>query len=142
MDSSLIRLAQDQRGEELRLAQVHHAALRKFWLKKKKKLKPIAESVKAVLLPYQLEEKPFKTALRAQAQIEQLIFVLDDDWPPQEAKHPSNRQISYYMGKVGASLFHLCNNLVNVKYDSDDEHAEAEIKPIKDLIKLMEVSNC
>ena len=145
MDSSLIRFAQDQRGEELRLGQGHHAALRKFWILQKQKLKPIAESVEAVLLPYQVEygkENPLKRAVKAQKTNEQFIHVLDDDWPPVEANLPKNRQISWYMGDVSKELFRLCKNLVNVKYDSEDEDAEAEIKPIKDLIKLMEVSNC
>jgi len=147
MDSQIMRFPQDQRGEELRLAQVQLTALREFWFIQKQKLKPIAEGVKALLLPYQLEENPLKRALSAQAKNQELLFVLDDDWPPAEQPSPrmadrGKRQISYYMGNTGAELFDLYNDLVNVKYDGKWEEAEAEIKPIKDLIKLMEVSNC
>jgi hypothetical protein len=156
MDSPLIRdqrgeliFAQDQRREELRLAQDQRTALREKWRSTKQTFKPIAESVKAVLLPYVLEEStverpwlPFSSALKAQVKNQDFISVLDDDWPPAESNHPRDKQISYYMGRTGEFLFRFWKGLVNVKYESEEEDAEAEIKPIKDLIKLMEVSNC
>ena len=59
-----MRGSQESRAEELRLALSQRTALREFWMSTKQTLKPIAESVKALLLPYQLGEN----ALRAQTQ--------------------------------------------------------------------------
>ena len=115
-----MRGSQDSRAEELRLALSQRTALREFWMSTKQTLKPIAESVKALLLPYQLGEN----ALRAQTQNQELILLLDKDLPPQMV---AEFEVRYRMRRVKTALLYLCEEVYRLRSN------EAEVQPIEDL---------
>jgi len=126
----VLRLAQVQRDEELRLAQDQREDLREFWRSTKQTLKPIAESVNVVLLPYQLD----KRALSAQDCNQNLISVLDNYLPPDKRLKFC---VHYYMRKAEGELYKFAQKIVNEEYNGESEEAEAEIEPIMEVVECI-----
>ena len=81
----------------------------------KQTLKPIAESVEDILLPYlSYREK----ARSAQTWNQEVMLVLESDSPPQTE---NKFRVSSYMRKTEGELLRLCVEVVEGKYEGEWE---------------------